>query len=95
MPLWQWLAILIAFPIAIALGWLLVLLPRIAVRYYRKQRDPGYVPKHSLYHVGPGTLLLSAILHYIFVFIIGASIVPASITGASSGFFWHLRLIGS
>ena len=75
MPLWQWLAILIAFPIAIALGWLLVLLPRIAVRYYRKQRDPGYVPKHSLYHVGPGTLLLSAILHYIFVFIIGASIV--------------------
>jgi MscS family membrane protein len=75
MPLWQWLAILIAFPIAIALGWLLVLVPRIAVRYYRKQRDPGYVPKHSLYHVGPGTLLLSAVLHYIFVFIIGASIV--------------------
>jgi len=75
MPIWQWLAILIALPIAVLAGWLLVLVPRLALRYYRRRRDPAYVPKHSLYHIGPGMLLLSAILHYMFVFFIGASIV--------------------
>lgn len=75
MPLWQWLAILLALPVALAVGWALSLLPRLALRYLRKKRGGGVVPVVPLFHIGPGTLLLSAFVHYIFVFLIGASIV--------------------
>ena len=75
MPLWQWIAILIAIPVAVLAGWILSLLPRLAVRYYRKKIDPAAVPEQSLFHIGPGTLLLAALLHYVFVFYVGASIV--------------------
>ena len=75
MPLWQWLAILIAVPAAVFIGWLLSLSPRLAIRYYRKRLDPGAAPKQSIFHIGPGTLLLAALVHYVFVFRIGASIV--------------------
>ncbi|HET8964637.1 MAG TPA: hypothetical protein VFN20_00385, partial [Candidatus Acidoferrum sp.] len=37
MPLWQWLAILLAIPVAIAIAWLLSLIPRFALRYYHKK----------------------------------------------------------
>jgi len=74
MPLWQWLAILLALPVALAVSWTLMLIPRLALRYWRKKRG-AVVPVVPLLHIGPGTLLLSAIIHYIFVFMIGASIV--------------------
>ncbi len=75
MPLWQWIAILVALPLAVVAGWILSLLPRMAVRYYRKKLDPAAVPAQTLFHIGPGTLLLAALVHYVFVFYIGASIV--------------------
>jgi MscS family membrane protein len=75
MPLWQWIAILVAVPLAVLAGWILSLLPRLAVRYYRKKLDPAAVPAQTLFHVGPGTLLLAALIHYVLVFYIGASIV--------------------
>jgi MscS family membrane protein len=75
MPFWQWLAILLALPLAVLIGWVLSLIPRIALRYYRKKRGLDSLPPILLTHIGPGTLLLSAFIHYIFVFIIGASIV--------------------
>ena len=75
MPLWQWIAILLALPLAVLAGWILSLLPRLAVRYYRKKLDPAAVPAQTLFHIGPGTLLLAALVHYVFVFYIGASIV--------------------
>ena|SRR5579862_2440070 len=75
MPLWQWLAILLALPLALLFGWALSLLPRVALRYYRKRRGLDSLPPIRLNHIGPGTLLLSAFIHYIFVFVIGASIV--------------------
>lgn len=75
MPLWQWLAILLALPLALLVGWVLSLVPRLALRYYRKTRGLDSLPPIRLAHIGPGTLLLSAFIHYIFVFIIGASIV--------------------
>src|SRR5262249_2685558 len=42
MPLWQWLAILLFIPVAIFLGWLLVLVGRLARRFYleRRGREP-------------------------------------------------------
>lgn len=75
MPLWQWLAILLAIPLAIVAGWSVSLIPRLAVRYYRRKAAPDAAPLKSLLHLGPGTLLLSALVHYGFVFYIGASIV--------------------
>jgi MscS family membrane protein len=75
MPLWQWFAILLAIPVAIAIGWALSLIPRLALRYYQKRNAVTELPPIRLFHVGPGTLLLSAFVHYIFVFLIGASIV--------------------
>lgn len=75
MPLWQWLAILLGVPVAIAIGWALSLIPRLALRYYRKRNAVTELPPIRLFHIGPGTLLLSAFVHYIFVFMIGASIV--------------------
>jgi MscS family membrane protein len=75
MPLWQWLAILLAVPLAVVVGWVLSLVPRFALRFYRKRRETDTVPSHSIFRIGPGTLLLSAIVHYVFVFYIGASIV--------------------
>jgi len=74
MPLWQWLAILVAVPVAVFIGWLLSLVPRLTIRYYRKRLDPGAAPKQTIFHIGPGTLLLAALVHYFFVFLIGASI---------------------
>jgi MscS family membrane protein len=75
MPLWQWIAILLGIPLAVLIGWVVSLIPRLAIRYYRKKIDPAAVPVHTLFHIGPGTLLLAAIVHYVFVFRIGASIV--------------------
>jgi MscS family membrane protein len=75
MPLWQWIAIVVAIPLAVLAGWLLLLLPRLAVQYYRKKLDPVAIPPKTLFHVGPGTLLLGVLIHYVFVFYIGASIV--------------------
>ena len=75
MPLWQWVAILIAAPLAIVMGWAFSLIPRFALRYYWKRRGSDVAPSHSLFHIGPATLLLSALVHYVFVFYIGASIV--------------------
>jgi len=75
MPLWQWLAILLGIPVAIAIAWTLSLIPRLALRYYRKKRTLTDLPPIRLFHIGPGTLLLSTFIHYIFVFLIGASIV--------------------
>ena len=75
MPLWQWLAILLALPLALLIGWALSLIPRVALRYYQKKHGMDSLPPIRLAHIGPGTLLLSAFIHYIFVFVIGASIV--------------------
>ncbi|HSC46210.1 MAG TPA: mechanosensitive ion channel family protein [Candidatus Acidoferrum sp.] len=75
MPLWQWLAILLALPVALFIGWALSLIPRLALRYYRKKRGTSLLPQVPIFHIGPGTLLFTAFIHYIFVFMIGASIV--------------------
>src|SRR5262249_46799310 len=69
------LAILLGIPVAIAIAWTLSLIPRLALRYYRKKKALTDLPPIRLFHIGPGTLLLSTFIHYIFVFLIGASIV--------------------
>lgn len=75
MPLWQWLTILLAIPVAIAIGWAVSLIPRLALFYVSKQRGQSALAAVRIFHIGPGTLLVSVFVHYIFVFYVGASIV--------------------
>jgi len=75
MPLWQWLAIVLLVPIALALGWLLALIVRSG--WQKKKKKRGFpVPVDSRRRrFGPGALLTAVFIHYIFVFQIGTSLL--------------------
>jgi len=74
MPLWQWLAIALFVPIAIALGWLLARIGHIAWHFAMRQRGLP-VPPESGRRIGPGAFLTAVVIHYIFVRIIGTSLL--------------------
>jgi len=75
MPLWQWLAIVLLVPIALALGWLLALIVRSGWHFALQKRGLP-VPVDSRYRrFGPGALLTAVFIHYIFVFQIGTSLL--------------------
>jgi MscS family membrane protein len=75
MPLWQWLAIVLFAPIALALGWVIGFAALEAAQRIRKARGLEPLPRQPLSHIGPGTLLVAAIIHYFFVFLIGTSLL--------------------
>ena len=75
MPLWQWLAIVLLVPIALALGWLLASIARRAWHFALLQRGLP-VPAESRHRrFGPGALLTAVFIHYVFVFQIGTSLL--------------------
>ncbi len=75
MPLWQWLAILIAIPVALGLGWLFAWIGRQIVKGYRRSRGLARLPEAEGSGFGPGTLLLALLFHYTAVIFIGASLL--------------------
>ena len=75
MPLWQWLGVLLGLPLALVVGWTVSLIPRVIARYRRRKLDPSGPPAPSLLRIGPGTLLLAALTHYLFVFYLGVNVV--------------------
>lgn len=75
MPLWQWLAILLFLPVALFLAWLLALATRFARKYIRRARKLEPLPDEPARRFGPGMLLVAAIIHYNFVYFIGASLL--------------------
>lgn len=75
MPLWQWLAILIAIPVALGLGWLFAWVGRQLVKGYRRSRGLARLPEAEGAGFGPGTLLLALLFHYTAVIFIGASLL--------------------
>jgi MscS family membrane protein len=75
MPLWQWLAILLFMPVALGVARLLSLVTRQVRQWIRRRRGMEPLETERLWRFGPGTLLLAAILHYEFVYLIGASIL--------------------
>ena len=75
MPLWQWLSIVLFAPVALLLGWIAAWLIRLNLRWGRGalgQRVPASKP---LRFWGPGVVLGAVIIHYYFVYLIGASIL--------------------
>jgi MscS family membrane protein len=75
MPLWQWLAVVLLAPIAMAFGWLVALLARFAWRLALQWRGLPLPPPVPRRRFGPGALLAAVLIHYAFVAYIGTSLL--------------------
>ncbi len=75
MPAWQWLAIILLAPMAMALGWALALLGRSGWQLVRRLRGLAPLPPRPIRRFGPGAMLLAVIIHYSFVGAIGTSLL--------------------
>jgi MscS family membrane protein len=75
MPAWQWVAIILFAPVAMILGWALALLMRTLFGRYRRYRKLHELTPKPLRHFGPGAMLLAVLIHYDFVYKIGASLL--------------------
>lgn len=95
MPLWQWLALIVAIPVAVGIGWVVVLflaIPRLLYLRFKKQPD-----LHSYRRVSmPLLLCFAAIVHRIIASYFGLPLLPRFYYSrtmgvlASIGFFWFL-----
>jgi MscS family membrane protein len=100
MPLWQWLALLIAIPVALAIGWVIVLLlaiPRWLWLKFRKRPN-----LHSFSHVSKPLLVsFSALAHRVMARYFGLPLLPRLYyyriiwVLISFGFFWFLLRVTS
>jgi MscS family membrane protein len=75
MPLWQWIAIVLFAPIALLLGWLAGLLTKLGSQRIHRALRLGTQPAELSRRFGPATVLGAVIIHYYFVYLIGASIL--------------------
>ena len=74
-PLWQWLAMLIAVPVAAAIGWLVLVFLEIPVRWWAKRR--GQVDIANWRSVSaPAWLLTGTVTHQFFVRYLGIALLP-------------------
>lgn len=66
MPLWQWLALLVATPVAAGMGWLILFVLEVPLRWWARRR--GRMDVASWRSVsGPAWLLAGTLLHQVFV----------------------------
>jgi MscS family membrane protein len=75
MPLWQWIAIVLFAPVALLSGWLAALLFRLSSQRIRRGFGLTALESETLRRFGPTTVLGAVIIHYYFVYLIGASIL--------------------
>jgi MscS family membrane protein len=75
MPAWQWMAIILLAPVALASGWALALAGRAVRQLVRRLRGLTPLPPQPLRRFGPGAMLLGVIIHYTFVAEIGTSLL--------------------
>ena len=66
MPLWQWVALLIATPLAAALGWLILAILEIPLRWWARRRGQMDVANWRSVS-GPAWLLAGTLIHQVFV----------------------------
>ena len=100
MPLWQWLALFIAIPVAFAIGWAMVLLLAIPRRLWLKFRNRPNLDSYSRLSE-PLLVSFSALAHRVIAAYLGLPLLPRvyyyRTIGVlfSIGFFWFLlRLTG-
>jgi MscS family membrane protein len=95
MPLWQWLALLAAIPVAIAIGWAIVLLLAIPRRLWLKFRHRPNLHYYSRISK-PLLLSFSALAHRIIASYFGLPLLPRLYYSRTIqvlitiGFFWFL-----
>ena len=66
MPLWQWVALLVATPLAAGMGWLVLTILEIPLRWWARRRGHLDVAKWRSVS-GPAWLLAGTLIHQIFV----------------------------
>lgn len=66
MPLWQWLALLVGTPIAAALGWLILAVLEIPLRWWARRRGQLDVANWRSVS-GPAWLLAGTLIHQVFI----------------------------
>ena len=66
MPLWQWLSLLVATPVAAGLGWLILFVLEVPLRWWARRRGRMDVAKWRSVS-GPAWLLAGTLLHQVFV----------------------------
>ena len=95
MPLWQWLALFAAIPVALAIGWAVVLLLAIPRRLWLKFRNRPNLHSYSQMSK-PLLVSFSALAHRVIAAYLGLPLLPRlyyyRIIGVliSIGFFWFL-----
>ena len=75
MPLWQWIALLVAAPIAAGLGWLLLALLEVPVRWWARRRGQIEVANWRTVS-GPAWLLAGTLIHQVFVVYLRLPLLP-------------------
>ncbi|MGA6987135.1 MAG: mechanosensitive ion channel family protein [Terriglobales bacterium] len=95
MPLWQWLALFAAIPLALAIGWAAVLLLAIPRRFWLKYKNRPNLNAYG--HLStPLLVLFSALAHRVITGYFGLPLLPRlyyyRIIGVliAIGFFWFL-----
>jgi MscS family membrane protein len=74
-PLWQWLALLVAVPVAAGIGWLVLVLLEIPVRWWARRR--GQIEIANWRSVSaPAWLLAGTLVHQVFVRYLGIALLP-------------------
>ena len=66
MPLWQWVALLLGTPVAAGLGWLILAILEIPVRWWARRRGQMDVANWETVS-GPAWLLTGTLIHKVFV----------------------------
>ena len=74
-PLWQWLAILLALPVAAGIGWLVLVLLEVPMRWWARRQ--GHVDIANWRSVSaPAWLLAGTLVHQFFVRYLGIALLP-------------------
>jgi MscS family membrane protein len=75
MPLWQWLALLLAVPVAAALGWLVLAVLEVPVSWWARRRGQMDVANWRTVS-GPAWLVAGTIAHQAFASYLGMPLLP-------------------
>jgi MscS family membrane protein len=75
LPVWQWLALLLLIPVAAGVGWLLLILAQVPLRWWaKKQGEEDLAHWRSV--SAPGWLLVGTIIHRILASYLGLPLLP-------------------
>ena len=75
MPFWQWIFIVLLAPVALLMGWAIAQLTRTLPEKTRRAWGLATLPAEPLRRLGPTAILGAVVVHYYFVYLIGASIL--------------------